>query len=41
MTEQLQVGQVIELTDGRLATVQYIGQPHFAAGDWVGVELER
>jgi dynactin 1 len=40
MTEQLQVGQVIELTDGRLATVRYIGQPHFAGGDWVGVELE-
>jgi dynactin 1 len=40
MSEQLQIGQVIELTDGRLATVRYIGQPHFAAGDWVGVELE-
>jgi dynactin 1 len=40
MSEQLQVGQIIELTDGRLATIRYIGQPHFAAGDWVGVELE-
>lgn len=40
MSEQLQVGQVIELSDGRLATVRYIGQPHFAAGEWVGVELE-
>ena len=40
MSEQLQVGQVIELTDGRLATVRYIGQPQFAAGEWVGVELE-
>lgn len=40
MSEQIQVGQVIELTDGRLATVRYVGQPHFAAGDWVGVELE-
>lgn len=40
MSEQLQVGQVIELSDGRLATVRYVGQPHFAAGDWVGVELD-
>lgn len=40
MTDQLLIGQVIELTDGRLATVRYIGRPHFAAGDWVGVELE-
>jgi hypothetical protein len=40
MMEDLQIGQIIELTDGRTATVRYVGQPHFAAGDWVGVELD-
>ena len=35
----LQVGQTIELTDGRTATVRFLGNPHFATGDWVGVEL--
>jgi dynactin 1 len=37
--EDLQVGQTVELADGRLAVVRYVGQPHFAAGEWVGVEL--
>ncbi len=37
---ELGVGQTIELADGRIAIVRYIGQPHFATGDWVGVELE-
>ncbi|KAI1434977.1 dynactin [Xylaria sp. CBS 124048] len=34
------VGQYIELSDGRNATVRFVGQTHFADGDWVGVELE-
>jgi dynactin 1 len=34
------VGQIVELNDGRIATIRYLGQPHFAAGDWIGVELE-
>ena len=34
------VGQTVELSDGRIATVHYIGNPHFAPGEWVGVELE-
>ena len=38
--EELQVGQTVELSDGRVAIIRYVGQPHFAAGDWVGVELE-
>jgi len=37
---ELQIGQEIGLSDGRNATVRYLGNPHFAAGDWVGVELE-
>ncbi|KAL6717328.1 hypothetical protein ACLMJK_005243 [Lecanora helva] len=35
-----QVGQIIELTDGRTATIRFLGNPHFAAGEWVGVELD-
>ena len=35
-----QVGQTVELSDGRAATVQYAGSTHFAAGEWVGVELD-
>ncbi|XXG97527.1 hypothetical protein Hte_003832 [Hypoxylon texense] len=34
------VGQLIRLSDGRNAVVRFVGQTHFAAGDWVGVELE-
>ena len=35
-----QIGQSVELQDGRLATVRFVGSTHFAVGDWVGVELE-
>ncbi|KAI1118045.1 dynactin [Nemania sp. NC0429] len=34
------IGQYILLSDGRNATVRFVGQTHFAVGDWVGVELE-
>lgn len=34
------VGQTVELQDGRVATVQYVGTTHFAAGDWIGVNLQ-
>lgn len=37
---EIAVGQIIRLNDGRNATVRFLGQTHFAAGDWVGVELE-
>ncbi|MCJ1400874.1 hypothetical protein MMC11_004084 [Xylographa trunciseda] len=33
------VGQTIELQDGRTAVVRYLGDSHFAPGDWIGVEL--
>ena len=43
MTDPLsafEVGQTVKLQDGRVATVRYLGDAHFAAGDWVGLELE-
>ena len=36
----LQVGQSIELTDGRHAVIRFIGTTHFSDGSWVGIELE-
>lgn len=36
----LSPGQVITLTDGRQATVRFVGDTHFAAGDWIGIELD-
>jgi hypothetical protein len=36
-----EVGQTVQLNDGgRLAIVRYAGQPDFAPGEWIGVELE-
>ncbi|KAH6666469.1 dynactin [Plectosphaerella plurivora] len=34
------VGQIVQLTDGRAGVVRYVGKPHFAVGEWVGIELE-
>lgn len=33
-------GQAVELSDGRTAIVRFVGNTSFAAGDWIGVELE-
>lgn len=35
-----QVGQTVQLSDGRLAKIKFTGSTHFAAGDWLGVELD-
>ncbi|KAL4953704.1 dynein associated protein-domain-containing protein [Aspergillus filifer] len=35
----LSTGCVVALTDGRQATVRYIGATSFADGEWIGVEL--
>ena len=37
---ELAVGQTVQLNDGRIATVRFVGQTRFAPDDWVGVELE-
>ncbi|KAJ9223555.1 hypothetical protein DTO271D3_1635 [Paecilomyces variotii] len=37
----LSPGQVVTLTDGRQATVRFIGSTHFAPGDWIGIELDE
>jgi dynactin 1 len=37
---ELAIGQTVELNDGRTATIRFIGQTEFAAGEWIGVELE-
>lgn len=37
---EIAVGQYIRLSDGRNAIVRFVGQTHFSAGDWVGIELE-
>ncbi|KAK4188805.1 dynein associated protein-domain-containing protein [Podospora australis] len=38
---ELAVGQKIQLSDGRNGTIRYVGQTHFAQGEWVGVELDE
>ncbi|CAG7973001.1 unnamed protein product [Penicillium salamii] len=41
MSEALSAGTVIELTDGRQATVRFVGSTHFATGEWIGLELNE
>jgi dynactin 1 len=37
---ELSAGRKVQLSDSRYATVRYAGQTTFAAGVWVGIELE-
>lgn len=37
---EFKVGQKVELQDGRIARVHFVGTALFAAGEWLGVELE-
>jgi len=39
MTEDFQVGDRVDV-NGQLAIIRYIGPAEFAAGEWVGVELD-
>lgn len=43
MTElsDFQIGQTVELADGHTASVQFVGNTHFATGDWVGVVFDE
>ena len=34
------IGQTVELQDGRIASVHFIGETNFATGDWIGVVLD-
>lgn len=37
---EFEIGQTVEIQDGRTAIVQYFGSTDFAAGDWIGVVLD-
>ncbi|PWY89512.1 dynactin [Aspergillus sclerotioniger CBS 115572] len=37
----LSPGHVVTLTDGRQATVRFVGTTHFAVGEWIGIELDE
>lgn len=41
MSGDISPGAVIELTDGRQATVRFLGSTHFATGEWIGLELNE
>ncbi|KAG5940033.1 hypothetical protein E4U53_007683 [Claviceps sorghi] len=40
MMPDFKPGQTVLLSDGRKATVRFVGQTSFQVGDWIGVELE-
>lgn len=37
---EFSIGQVVQLNDGRFATVRYTEEVEFAEGQWIGVEME-
>ena len=37
---EFELGQTVELQDGRTAKIQFIGETQFAGGYWLGVELD-
>ena len=37
---EFEIGQTVEIQDGRTAIVQFVGCTDFAAGDWIGVVLD-
>ncbi|KAF2096387.1 hypothetical protein NA57DRAFT_58305 [Rhizodiscina lignyota] len=40
MATNYKIGQSIELNDGRVATIRFVGETSFQTGEWVGVEFE-
>ena len=39
-TSGVKVGARVLVSGGRTGVVRYLGQPQFAPGDWVGIELD-
>ena len=37
---QFQLGQTVELSDGKTAIIRFVGSTRFSPGDWLGVELD-
>ena len=35
-----EVGQVVQIADGQLGTIRFIGATGFQAGEWIGLELD-
>lgn len=40
MASSLQVGDTVEINDGRIGIVRFVGTTSFQIGEWVGVELD-
>lgn len=41
MSSRFKVGQTVEINaDGRQAIVRFVGETHFAQGEWIGLELD-
>lgn len=42
MTElsSFEIGQTVQLADGHIGIVQFVGDTHFAPGDWIGVVFD-
>lgn len=36
-----QVGQYIQLNDGRVGKIRFVGNLHFTTGEWIGIELDN
>jgi dynactin 1 len=41
MTENLRVGQVVELATGQQGEIMFIGTTRFSDGEWIGVKLDE
>ena len=39
--EDLRIGSIIELANGQVATVRFIGSTQFAPDEWIGVEFDQ
>ena len=37
---EFDIGQTVEIQDGKIAVVRFVGTTDFAAGDWIGIVLD-